>query len=223
LSVPIYNFAIANEELAKERMEEYYPCCGKGICGGCIHSFRESGNDDKCPFCNADNNKTEEEKIEEILKRVEANDAASINLLAGSYYHGLNGFQQDHTKAMGLYPRAAELGNTKAHNQLGVVYHQRGDMKKAKFHIEAAAMAGDEAARCNLGAIEYNLGNVERAVKHWTIGASAGDSRAMDEMRTCFEQGAVSRESINSILAAYNNSCAEMRSEARDAYMRRFY
>ena len=29
----------------------------------------------------------------------------------------------------------------------------------------------------------------------------------------------VSRESINSTLAAYNNSCVEMRSEARDAYI----
>jgi hypothetical protein len=30
----------------------------------------------------------------------------------------------------------------------------------------------------------------------------------------------VSRESIDSTLAAYNNSCAEMRSEARDSYIR---
>jgi hypothetical protein len=32
-----------------------------------------------------------------------------------------------------------------------------------------------------------------------------------------FEKGVVGRESIDSILEAYNNSCAEMRSEARDA------
>jgi hypothetical protein len=32
-----------------------------------------------------------------------------------------------------------------------------------------------------------------------------------------FEKGAVSRESIDSTLAAYNNSCLEFRSEARDA------
>jgi hypothetical protein len=37
---------------------------------------------------------------------------------------------------------------------------------------------------------------------------------------TSFDQGCVSRESIDSTLAAYNNSCAEFRSEARDAFIR---
>ena len=62
--------------------------------------------------------------------------------------------------------------------------------------------------------------NVERAVKHWTIAASAGDYEAMHQLRTFFEQGAISRESIDSTLIAYNNSCIEMRSEARDVYIR---
>jgi len=39
----------------------------------------------ECPFCNAERSSIrEDENIEEIMKRVEANDAASINLLAGS-------------------------------------------------------------------------------------------------------------------------------------------
>jgi hypothetical protein len=54
-------------------------------------------------------------------------------------------------------------------------------------------------------------------VKHWTIAASAGHYIAMHELRELFDQGVVSRESIESTLAAYNSSCAEMRSEARDA------
>jgi hypothetical protein len=41
----------------------------------------------------------------------------------------------------------------------------------------------------------------------------------MHLLRTLFEEGVVSRESINSTLAAYNNSCAEMRREAREAYI----
>jgi hypothetical protein len=81
-------------------------------------------------------------------------------------------------------------------------------------------MAGREGARFNLGILEAQSGNIERAVKHWTIGASAGDFGAMHELRTLFEQGFISRESIDSTLAAYNDSCAEMRSEARDAYLR---
>ena len=68
--------------------------------------------------------------------------------------------------------------------------------------------------------MEYISGNMERAVKHWTIAASAGECYAMHELRESFEEGYVSSESINSTLTAYNNSCVEMRSEARDAAIR---
>ena len=121
------------------QMEDYYPCCGKSICEGCSYSSRKSGSN-KCPFCNADRNKTEEERIQEMIRRVEANDAASICLLANFYYQGIGGFQQDHAKAIEHCVRAADLGFSKAHSNLAV-YHQGGNMKKAKFHFEAAAMA----------------------------------------------------------------------------------
>ena len=67
--------------------------------------------------------------------------------------------------------------------------------------------------------MEAQSGNMKRAVKHWTIAASAGFYIAMHALITGFEKGVVSRESINSTLAAYNNSCAETRSKARDAYI----
>ena len=219
-SVPIYDFAIANQELANKQIEEYYPCCGKIFCRGCSYSSRKYGNY-KCPFCNADcGNTTEEEEVAEMMKRVAANDAASICMLAYQYHHGLGGFQQDRTKAMELFTRAADLGCSKAHNELGVIYEGAGNLKKAKFHIEAAAMAGHEGARCNLGNMESNSGNMEQAVKHWTIAASAGDYDAMNNLLTVLKKGYVSRESINSTLTAYNSSCAEMRSEARDVFIR---
>ena len=117
LSVPIND----NEELAENAMEQYYPCCGKSICVGCIHSFAMSGNIDKCPFCKSDRgSKTDEENVEQIMKRVEANDPASIYVLAGYYQEGRGGFQQDHSKAMDLYARAADLGFSKA-NMLTVL------------------------------------------------------------------------------------------------------
>jgi TPR repeat protein len=219
--VPINDFAIANEELANEVMDKYYSCCGKEICRGCVHSFCKSGNTRKCPFCNADqSNKIRDEQVEDNMKRVEANDAVSICVLADSYYKGLNGVQQDRTRAMELYARSAELGFNKAHYHLGMLYHEGGDLKKAKFHFEAAAKAGHEVARFNIGMMEANSGNVERAVKNWKIAASAGEHCAMNYLRLFFDQGHVSRESINTALASYNKSCAEVRSEARDAYIR---
>jgi TPR repeat protein len=216
-SVPIYDYAEANEELAKKPTEEYYPCCGKSICKGCVFSCFKLGND-KCPFCNSDKGgKTDEELVGEIMKRVEANDAASICLLACSYLHRLNGIQQNQTKAMELYVRVANLGYKMAHNNLGGIYHDGGNLKKAKFQFEAAAMAGHEVARYTVGNIEFESGNMERAMKHWKIAASAGDYTAMHNLITGFKGGFVARESIDSTLIAYNNSCAEMRSEARDA------
>jgi TPR repeat protein len=215
--VPINDFAIANQELAKMDTEVYYPCCGKSICRGCNYSSWKSGNDEKCPFCNSDGSgKTEGEKNDELMMQVEANDPASIYMLANFYQHRLNGFQQDHLKAIEQYTRAADLGYSKANCQLGGIYHEGGNMKKAKFHFEAATMAGHDGARNNLGYIEFKFGNMEQAIKHWTIAASAGHFIAMHEMRVLFKQGLVSRKSIDSTLAAYNNSCAEMRSEARD-------
>jgi len=217
-AVPIYNLAIANQELATDAMETYYPCCGKSICGGCVHSFRKSGNDGKCPFCNSNRGgKTDKENVEEIMKRVAANDAVAMGMLAAHYNQGLGGVQQDHIKAIELFTKSAELGCSKAHGSLSDIYRKGGYLKKAKFHFEAAAMAGNEEARCNLALLDANSGNMEQAIKHWTIAASAGSYNAMDNLIALFEDNVVSRESINTTLTAYNNSCAEMRSEARDA------
>jgi TPR repeat protein len=216
--VPINDFAIANEELAKSSLEKFYPCCGKSICEGCIYSFVKSENIDKCPFCNSDlANKTEEEEVEDILKRVAVNDPNALCVLADRYEYGEKGFPQDRTKAMELYARAVDLGFSGAHYNLGVIYHEGGNLKKAKFHSEAAAMAGHDEARYNIGAIEANSGNMERANKHWMIAASAGSHNAMQNLQHGFELGVISRKSIDSTLTAYNSSCAKMRSEARDA------
>ena len=72
LSVPIYDFAIANEELAIEE--------GITICRGCVYSNIMSGNKNKCLFCNSDQEgKSEEERVQvEMMRRVEASDPASI-------------------------------------------------------------------------------------------------------------------------------------------------
>jgi TPR repeat protein len=219
-SVPICDFAEANEEVATHNMEYYFSCCGKYVCGGCVYSFHKSGNNDKCPFCNADHvGKTDEERINELMKRVEANDASAILNLGNFYHKGIRGVQQDYARAMELWTQAAELGSSKAHFFLGKHYYKGGDLKKAKFHYETAAMAGHEGARFNRGLKEFESGNKEQAVKHWIIAASAGNCTAMHTLLVVFGQCVLSRESIDSTLTAYNNSCAEMRSEARDAHI----
>jgi len=228
-SVPIYDFANADEDddIMGMDMEDYYECCGKSICRGCHSSFCESGNIEKCPFCKAKKvcnyvDKTAEVRVKELLKRVEVNDAGAIHQIGLYHYHGLGGFTQDKGRAMELWKQSVELGFTKAHCQLGGEYEKEEYSKKAKFHYEAAAMAGHEDARHILGTIEVQSGNMERAVKHWKIAASAGDYDAMQFLILGFQGGLVRRDTIDSTLTAYNNSCAEMRSEARDAYIRKY-
>jgi hypothetical protein len=71
--------------------------------------------------------------------------------------------------------------------------------------------------------MECHCGNMERAVKHWKIAASAGDYKAMHHLITFgFKKGHISRDAINLTLKAYNNACAEMRSDARDAYILKY-
>jgi TPR repeat protein len=222
LSVPIYDFAIANQELANRDIEFYYPCCGKNICKGCWYSKGNSGHSDKfkCPFCNSEGSKTDQEQFEKIMKRVEANDPTSMFVLAHHYYNGLGAVQQNRERALELLTRSADLGCNKAHNNMGLHYFDGGDMKTAKFHYEAAAMAGHVLARNNVGIIEANSGNMERAVKNWRIAAAGGEFYAMHSLQMMFEDGLVNRETMHSTLTAYNNSCAEMRSEARDSFIR---
>lgn len=84
-------------------------------------------------------------------------------------------------------------------------------------HYKAAAMAGNKVARYNLGVMEFKSGKGEQATKQLTIAASPGHYSAMHNLLIDLREGLVSRESIDSTLTAYNNSCVKMRSEARDA------
>jgi hypothetical protein len=59
------------------------------ICSRCIHSFYA-----KCPFCNSDKDKTDEEEVAQMMKRAEANVAGAMTAL-GRY-------KQDWEKAMEL-------------------------------------------------------------------------------------------------------------------------
>jgi len=216
-TVPIFDSVMVNENLANMVTEQYFSCCGKSICRGCVLSINSSESRGKCPFCNSMRNyDTVNDMIVEVMRRVDADDPASIYYLADSYHGGLNGIQRDVVRATELYNRAASLGYKKAHCNIADIYRDEGDMKKAKFHYETAAMAGNEAARFCVGCMEERSGNMERAVKHWIIAASAGCYDAMYNLLCAFKHAWVSRDAIDSSLTAYNNSCAEMRSEARD-------
>jgi TPR repeat protein len=80
----------------------------------------------KCPFCNAERNiyATDEDKVAQIRKRVEANDAGAMYVLGTYYDQGLVGLLQDREKAIALWTQAAEHGSSRAHFSLGRIYHE---------------------------------------------------------------------------------------------------
>jgi len=132
---------------------------------------------------------------------VEANDATSICVLGDHYYFkGLNSFRTDHTQRQSnSLPEQVILVLVRGIINWLTFIRQQGDMKKAKFYLEAAAMAGNERARCNLGGLEAQSGNHERAVKHLAIAESVGCVDAMDQLRVYFKKGYVTtRESMKS-------------------------
>jgi hypothetical protein len=131
-SIPINDFAIANEDGLVERdMELFYPCCGKSIiCSGCVYSFCKSRND-KCPFCNADHaDKTDGELVREMMKRVEANnDVGTICCeLAGFYYMGLHGLPQDYAKATRNYMLGQQILVLERHISTWLTIIMRGEI-----------------------------------------------------------------------------------------------
>ena len=52
------------------------------------------------------------------MKRVEANDAASMMVLGIHYFHGQLGLLQDRDKAMELWKQATKIGSSMVHFNL---------------------------------------------------------------------------------------------------------
>ena len=157
MSVPIYDYVKANEEFANRGMELYYTCCGKNICGGCVYSFAQSGNEETCPFCKAEiMSKTDEENFEEIMRRVEVHDAGSIYVLGSHYYHGKLGLLRDRDKAIELYARAADLGSSQAHSELGKIYDAEGNSKKEKSTMRPRQWLDMKLPDATLDAMRHN-------------------------------------------------------------------
>eukprot|EP00979_Chaetoceros_neogracilis_P003372 scaffold588_cov282-Chaetoceros_neogracile.AAC.11 len=200
----------------------YQPCCGKMLCFGCVHAHSVAASDTekgKCVFCRTEPSSSDEEEIERIKKRVEANDAQAMFLL-GSYYHfGVKGLRQDHAKALVLLHKSAKLGHNGAHNNISVYYHEGGivekDSRKVTYHGQLAAMAGHLKARYDLGCDEDNAGNMDRAYKHWMISANDGFFLSMKAVQEGYKGGFVTKDDYAKTIRAYGNSIDEMKSDDR--------
>ena len=207
------------------RQSNFYPCCGKIICSGCIYAMILSestggGKIDLCAFCRVPNPNSDEEIIKRIKKLIEADNAHAFHQLAGHYVRGDMGMPQDFAKANELYLKAGELGCHEAYHNLGCSYRTgRGvevDEEKAMHYYELAAMNGDIHARYNLGCLEGQAGNEQKAYKHFILSARAGDKDSLNWVKKGFKEGYVTKDEYENTLRAHQDRHNETKSDDRD-------
>ncbi|EJK75528.1 hypothetical protein THAOC_02746 [Thalassiosira oceanica] len=192
-------------------------CCMKEVCNGCVLATRKRGMWD-CPFCRAPA-PDESQVLAMIQKRVAAGDPVAIFNLGNRYHFGRYGLEKDVARAIELYERAAELGVTDAHYNLGTLYDEGTDVEKdvdkAICHYETSAMGGHVFARFNLGCKEYNAGNHNLALQHWMISAKLGDDDSLNEVKSLFMNDLVTKADYAAALRGHQSAVEEMSSPDR--------
>ena len=199
----------------------FFPCCGKNICTGCICAMLESKGANLCAFCRTPGAKSYEENVKRVNNLMEKGNAIAFYVFAGFYEHGRMGMPQDWLKANELYLKAGEFGCAAAYFNLGNAFcsGERGvevDMMKAKHYWELAAVNGSARARYNIGCIEEQAGNPQCACKHFILAAKAGHDISLNQVKTGFKHGLVTKDEYATTLRAHQKSQDEMKSEARD-------
>ena len=199
---------------------KYKACCGKIICGGCIHAVQMMDPDEKCPFCRVPAPKSREEIIEMAKKHVDMDDAEAIYGLGCCYNNGEMGLRQDRGKALELWNRAGELGSAKSYHNLGNAYYYgegvERDAKKAKHYWELAAIGGNVSSRYNLGIIEEDAGNMNRALKHHMIAAGCGYDKSLKIIREFYMNGNATNDDYAKALGAHQKYVDSIKSDQRD-------
>jgi len=204
---------------------QYYACCGKLICCGCVHApvYDNQGNivaEKKCPFCRTPYPNSEDEAVKRLKKRFEVDDPEAIYDIGCYYRDGTNGYAQDYTKALELFHRVGELGYARAYGYIGHSYANgvgvEVDTKKANHYWELAAIGGDSMARCKLGIMEVLADNFDRAIKHCMIAIRCGSSESLEAIKRLHSDGCATKEDYATALLSYQAYLSEIKSPQRD-------
>mmetsp|Transcript_34344 Transcript_34344/g.77189 ORF Transcript_34344/g.77189 Transcript_34344/m.77189 type:complete len:217 (-) Transcript_34344:252-902(-) len=192
-----------------------------------FRSARNSGKGGKAygdgmldrPFCRTLLQKTDSEALAMIRKWVDAGNPMAIYNLGNLYEYGRHGLEKNVTRAVELYERAADLGVSAAHFNLGVMYMMgtevEEDMDKAFRHYEAAAMSGDVDARFNLGCLEKNAGNNDLALQHFLISAKLGCDGSLSNVKRLLMAGLATKADYAAALRGHQKAVEEMSSPNR--------
>ena len=207
------------------RIQRYFTCCGKRICGGCNSQHRKKNKGrHRCAFCREPTNVSDEEILAQLRKRIERKDPQALLNMAMHYGEGELGLRVDQTKCIELMRQSADLGCPAAQFNLGNFYDD-GAMGLEQNEAEAleywkkAAKGGHVLSRHNLGWAEDENGDHVAAIGHYRLSASAGFMSSMDDLISCFEEGLLQHGDLAETLQVFYRSRGEMRSEDRDKFV----
>ena len=223
----------------QNKFHSYMSCCGKVICAGCIatHTLKILETNEKriekakkekkppppllkraCPFCRTEvHEEGDQNTLDRMQKRVELDDPDTLLQLAFYYRDGDYGLSPDEGKYWDFLEKAASLGSADAHYVLGIAAEDYSSIARA--HFEAGAKSGCVPSRHELGEMEYAVGNKKVAVRHWRMSAAAGYNRSVKELIKCFQEGLLSKESLEESIRAKHVACEAIRSEERDKFV----
>ena len=204
-----------------EKRSTWVPCCCKHICNGCFVANERRETERRlqhtCPFCRTAAPNTGAEIIEQLMKRVEANDPVAMCHMGSEIYK-----EGNYNSAFEYFTKAAAMGNVQAHYQLSILYRDGQGVEKNEkrelHHAEKAAIRGHPHARCSLGCFEWeNNAQMDRAVKHFIIGAKLGHDMSLDNVKMLYEAGYASKEDFGVALRGYQAAIEAAKSPQREA------
>ena len=181
---------------------------------------RQRGINDKCPFCRSRLPRGNASMLAMVQRRVDKGDAEAIFHLGMNYYHGDLGLEKDVPRAIELWTKAAELGSSDSHYQLGYVYYDgigvEENKPKGVHYWQQAAMKGEVESRHNLGVIGFKEGNYELAVQHWLISAKMGFEQSLNAIKDMFMNGRATKAQYAEALRGHRDAVEEMKSPQRE-------
>ncbi|RUO97194.1 hypothetical protein BC936DRAFT_140834 [Jimgerdemannia flammicorona] len=155
---------------------------------------------------NVDRSKIDTAALEKDMYVVQVTLPTMIE--AHCYKDGLRGKRQDYAKAMELFHKAAEMGNTEAQYNLGVLYGsaKNGPVNFAKalhyfkmaasqplFHLSGAPRLGVALAHNSLGNYYGNgLGvkrDIDKAFRHYKLSAEGEEPSGMSNLGVAYVNG----------------------------------
>lgn len=162
--------------------------------------------------------------MEKLMERANMGDASAQQQLAEAYGQGADGLEQNHSQAFAWSKKAADQGNPKAQNQMGVYFAEgRGtpqDFTKAAEWFRKAAEQGFGEAQYNLGVLYANGQGVEHSdsetVKWTSRAAYQGIPSAQYSLGLLFAVGAGTPQDYVKAHAWFVMSLSHLKNEERE-------